>query len=161
MANRARDSKGRFVASDAMASFTQAMASSVMGAGLSGYRDGPYSGYAKDATGRASSYYSTSWIARQAVEAIPEDCFKKGYQWVAEAEQISRLEATEKRHRIQQKKRQALSWSRLDGESFIYFDTGTDAAIELNPDSVGRDGLRFVNVLRKQIVTKGALVWCS
>lgn len=123
-----------------------------------GYRDSPFSGYAKDATGNANSYYSTSWIARQAVEAIPEDCFKKGYQWVAEADQINKIEATEKRHKIQQKKRQALSWSRLDGEAYIYFDLGDDPREELNVNRVGRDSLRFVNVLRKRNVNKGQAV---
>lgn len=159
MAKRLRDEKGRFIAKDALATFTKSMASSLMGGMYAGgYRDSPFSGYAKDATGVANTYYSTSWIARQAVEGIPEDCFKKGYQWVATAEQVSRLEAVEKRHKVQQKKRQALSWSRLDGEAYIYYDTGDDASQELRVDRVRRDGLRFVNVLRKRDVIKGNLV---
>lgn len=159
MTKRVRDEKGRFAGRDALASFTQGMASNIMAGGFpGGYRDSPFSGYAKDATGLTASYYSTSWIARQAVEGIPEDCFKKGYQWVATAEQVTRLEGIEKRHRVQQKKRQALSWSRLDGESYIYYDTGDDAAQELSLDRVRRDGLRFVNVLRKRDVNKAALI---
>lgn len=142
---------------DALASFTQAMASKAMNGG-GGYRDGPYSGYAKDASGGYNSYYATSWIARAAVEMIPEDCFKKGYQWVADSEQINRLEAVEKRFQIQQKKRKALSWSRRDGEAFIYFDIGDDPTKPLVLDRVRRDGLRFVNVLRKTNVTKGAAI---
>lgn len=141
---------------DALASFTQAMSANAMGFGGSGgYQDGPFSGYAKDATGVANTYYSTSWIARAAVEMIPEDCFKKGYQWVADSDQINLLESVEKRFQIQQKKRKALSWSRKDGEAYIYFDVGDDPTKQLNLNRVGRDGLRFVNVLRKRNVTKG------
>lgn len=165
MGRRKINSQRPYVASkpqpmrDSLATFTQSMSQQIMAGGFgSGYRDGPFSGYAKDAKSAANSYYSTSWIARQAVEAIPEDCFKKGYQWVAEAEQINLLEATEKRHKIQQKKRQALSWSRLDGEAFIYFDVGDDPSQELVTERVGRDRLRFVNVLRKRNVNKGQLI---
>lgn len=165
MARRKINSRRPYVApqkkavGDSLASFTQSMSHQVMAGGFGGgYRDGPFSGYAKDATGVAASYYSTSWIARQAVEAIPEDCFKKGYQWVATPEQVTKLETTEKRHKIQQKKRQALSWSRLDGEAFIYFDIGDDPTKELSVDRVGADALRFVNVLRKRNVNKGQLI---
>ena len=140
--------------SDALASFTQSMAASAL-SGSGGYRDGPYSGYAKDATTFNNSYYSTSWIARAAVEMIPEDCFKKGYQWVADSEQINRIEAVEKRFQVQQKKRKALSRSRRDGEAFIYFDIGDDPTQPLDIERVRRDGLRFVNVLRMRNVTKG------
>lgn len=137
--------------SDSLASFTH---------GLIGgqWRDGPLSGYVKDVNGGYASVYMISWIARAAIDAIPEDCFKRGYQWVAEAEQITLLERLEKRHRIQKKKQKAMSLSRLDGEAYIYMDVARGSVgQELRVDSVGRDQLRFVNVLRMSDVTKGEI----
>ena len=157
---RKRNAKGQFVSDaqkavrDSLTSFTKAAQFSMS---TCGYRDGPFSGYAKDAQVR-DSHYNQSWIARAAVEMIPEDCFKRGYQWVADSAQIALLEAEERRLRIRKKKRQALTWSRKDGEAYLYFDTGQDASQELRLDSVGRGGLRFVNALRMVDVQKGNTV---
>ena len=143
-------------ANDGLSSFTSAVAQSVMH-GAGGYRDSPFSGYAKDG-GYLQAYYQTSWIARAAVEMIPEDCFKRGYQWVADADQITLLEAEERRLNIRKKKKQALMWSRKDGEAYLYFDTGQSTASELRLDIVRRGGLRFVNALRRTDVSKGQIV---
>lgn len=143
-------------ADDALSSFT-ATAAQALRMGSGGYRDGPFSGYTKDSSAM-NSYYETSWIARAAVEMIPEDCFKRGYQWVAEAEQISLLEKEERRLGIRKKKKQALTWSRKDGEAFLYFDTGQSPASELRLDAVTQGGLRFVNPLKLMEVSKGPMV---
>lgn len=151
---RMRDSKAK--ANDALSSFTAEISQSIaMGTG--GYRDGPFSGYAKDGS-YLPDYYATSWIARAAVEMIPEDCFKRGYQWVADADQIALLEAEERRLGIRKKKKSALTWSRKDGEAYLYFDTGQNPSQELNLDSVRQGGLRFVNALRMSDVSKGPVV---
>lgn len=147
-----RDSKGRFMkANDSLASFTAGLSG-----GYGGYQDSPLgqftNGYSKDVS---RQFYRQSWIAKQAVERIPEDCFRKGYTWVAEAEQLSLIEAVEKRHKIKEKKKKAKILSRIDGEAYLYFDTGDDPAEELNLDRVGRDGLKFVNLFTKSNLTKG------
>lgn len=142
-------------ATDALSTFTQAM---VPGGGAANYwRDGPFVGVAP---GQApwDWYYNRSWIARAAVERIPKDCFKRGYQWVAEDEQVTLLEAEERRLNVRKKKRQALEWSRRDGEAYLYFDTGQDPSEELNIEAVRRGGLRFVNALRRYEMTKGSFV---
>lgn len=141
--------------SDALASFTTSMAG-----GTNGYRRGPLSG-ADDARfgGAWGHVYNTSWIARAAVDTIPEDCFKRGYQWVADANQITALERLEKRHSIQKKKQQALSLSRLDGEAYLYMDVARGTASqELRIDAVTLGQLRFVNVLRASDITKGRVI---
>lgn len=149
---RPRDSKGRFVGKDALASFTASMASELAG-GWGGYRDGPFTGYAKDGNAM-NSYYASSWLAKAAVERIPEDCFKKSYTWIADANQISAIEAIERRLKIKEKKKLALQNARRDGEGYIYFDTGQSADSPLEIERVGLGGLRFVNVLLSSEVTK-------
>lgn len=137
---------------DALADFTSEMAR-LAGYGGSGYRDGPFS----VATG-GYDWYRRSWLARAAVDALPDECFKKGYQWVAEDDQINLLEATEKRLGLKSKIRHALSMSRLDGVSYIYMDDAGQSEMEFRPDRVGKDGLRFINVLRKNQVTPSILI---
>lgn len=132
---------------DALEDFTREMAQHA-GYGTTGYRDGPFS-----VASGGYDWYRRSWLARAAVNALPDECFKRGYQWVAEDDQISLLEATEARLGVKGKIRQALSRSRLDGVAYIYMDDGSDPTREFNPDSVRRDGLRFINVLGKQSVT--------
>ena len=141
---------------DALSTFTASLAQSIT-LGGTGYRDGPFSGYAKDGT-FLNDYYSTSWIARAAVEMIPEDCFKRGYQWVADAEQVTRIEAEERRLNLRKKKKLALTWSRKDGEAYLYFDTGQSPGSPLRLDAVRAGGLRFVNALRLADVAKGPVV---
>lgn len=134
---------------DALSDFTQQMSFAAGGA----YRDAPYA-----STGHAGleAFYKQSWIAKAVVERIPEDCFKKGYVWVAEPDQINAIEALERRLKIKEKKKKALMLARLDGEAYIYFDLGDDAEEPVR--AVGRDKLRFVNVLRKTEVAKGPVI---
>lgn len=137
---------------DALADFTSEMARHA-GYGQSGCRDGPFS----VSTG-GYDWYRRSWLARAAVDDLPNECFKKGYQWVAEDDQINLLEATEKRLGVKSKVRQALSHSRLDGVAYIYIDSYGDSASEWKPERVGRNGLRFINVLRKNQATPSQLI---
>lgn len=137
---------------DALSDFTANMAGQAQ-MGFGGYQDKPLpTGYSKDGW---YAHYSHSWLARIAVDGVPEDCFKKGYQWVAEAEQITRIEDVERIHKIKKKKRQALSAARLDGVAYLYINTGEAPGEELELDRVGRDELAFVHVLRSRELQAG------
>ena len=154
-----RDSKGRFVkANDALSDFAAQMANGAGSGAWGGYKDGPLSSYSMDANHQWHDWYGTNWMTRAAVDYIPEDCFKKGYQWVAEADQINLLEDVEKRLKVRAKKKQALAWSRLYGEAYIYMDTGHSPASVLNVERIGQGGLRFINVMRRDDVHKGPIV---
>ena len=150
MDNNAPAKSSEVVAKDALSDFVNKMADPFGFSG--GYRDGPFVGYAKDSLGKA---YGGSWIARAAIEVIPEDCFKRAYQWVGDGDQISKIEEVERIHDIKQKKRRAMVLSRLDGEAYIYIDTGDDPSRELVPERVGLGRFRFANVLRMRDVTTG------
>lgn len=134
---------------DSLSGFT-----SNLSAALSGYRDQPF----YTVGGGFISVYKTSWLARTAVDRIPDDCFKKGYQWVAEPDQISKIEAVEKKHRIREKKLKALKLARRDGEGYLYMDDGRPPEKEFKPDTVRLNGLRFVNVFRRDQLTAGPLI---
>lgn len=138
---------------DSLASFTASAAASAF---AGGYRDSPFHGLV-EGLGGYDALYNTSWLCRAAIDAIPEDCFKRGYQWVAEADQISLLDKEESKHQIKKKKRQALAYSRRYGEAYIYFDTGQSPSEELRIDAVKKGGLRFVNVLRTLDLQKGEI----
>lgn len=138
---------------DSLSSFTASAAVAGM-AGAPMYRDGPLVGVKDSGFGWL---YDSSWLCRAAVERIPEDCFKRGYQWVAEPEQINLIDAEERKHDIKRKKKKALEFSRRYGEGYLYFDTGQDVTQELRLDAVRRGGLRFVNVLRPIDIVAGEI----
>lgn len=113
----------------------------------SGYRDAPFKGLRSDCW-----QGDLNWMEKAAVWRIPEDAFKRGYEWNAEADQITAIERLEKQLKIKQKKKQALGLSRLDGEAFIYFDLGQSPNTPLRIETVTAGRLRFVNVLRRDKV---------
>lgn len=116
-----------------------------------GYKDAPFAGL-MPGFGVASD-----WLAKAAVYRVPEDCFKKGYNWVGSEQQIAALEAEELKHDIHTKKRDALALSRLDGEAYLYFDDGTMPSREINLDRITQGKIRFINLLRRDQVSTGEL----
>lgn len=115
-----------------------------------GYRDKPFAGL-------RGGFSAVDWLEKAAIYRIPEDCFRKGYSWVGDERQIVALEAEEVKHKIYQKKRDALALSRLDGEAYLYFDDGTRPDKELSLDRITKGKLRFVNLLRRAQVQLGEI----
>lgn len=139
---------------DALSDFTAKMAAQAVGGmGLLGYQDSPIgTAYSKDGLAQFGSF---SWIARLAVEGIPEDCFKRGYQWVADQEQINAIEEVERVHKVKKKKQQAFTAARWDGIAYIYINTGEDAGDELILEDVKQGDLQFIHVLRRRDIQEG------
>lgn len=99
--------------------------------------------------------YRTSWLAAATVDFPAEDATRKWRSWRAEAEQISRIEALEKRLQLKTKVQAALITSRLVGGSAIYINTG--AADPTAPLVAGED-IRSLVVLSKDQLTAEAVV---
>lgn len=137
---------------DALSTFTAQM--TMAATGRVGYRDAPY----QMPGALFDEFYARSWIAKAVVERIPEDCFKKSYNWVGTPEQVNAIEEVERQFKIKEKKKRALTLARLDGEAYIYFDTGERPDTELDINRITRGKLRFVNVLRKTEVAAGPIV---
>jgi len=101
-------------------------------------------------------YYTEHILARVAVDRIPEDCFRKGYTWGgADPQQMNLLTQTERRLNLREVKQRAVTFARLDGEAYIYMDDGTPADMPMDYESVKKNGLRFINLLRITDVMKG------
>lgn len=106
----------------------------------------------------ALNAYRGSWLARKIVDIPAKDACRKWRSWNAEAEEISKLEAEEKRLGVQRKVLDALRKARLFGGAAIYIGTGDSNPSEpLNPERIGAGGIRHLNVLTKQVLTAGDL----
>jgi phage-related protein (TIGR01555 family) len=68
--------------------------------------------------------YRTSWVAGRGIRAPAEDATRNWRKWRATAEQITKLEAEEKRLGLKSKVEQAIVSARLFGGSAIYINTG-------------------------------------
>jgi len=98
--------------------------------------------------------YRSSWTARAIVDYPAEDATRNWRVWRAEADQISKIEAEEKRLDLQRITLAALKAARLYGWSVIFINTADqDASLPLQP---GTEILSLIP-LTPDIVTLGEL----
>lgn len=103
-----------------------------------------------------SIIYRVSWMGRKVVDIPAKDATRKWREWLAESDQIEKLEAEEKRLHLPQKVTLALQQARLFGGSAIYFSIeGDDPETPLEPENVREGGLAFATVLSKSVLTPG------
>ncbi|MCC4588750.1 DUF1073 domain-containing protein [Xanthomonas sp. NCPPB 1067] len=106
----------------------------------------------------ASNAYRGTWLARKVIDIPAMDSCRKWRGWSADQEQITAIEAEEKRLGLQQKMLAAMTWARLYGGAALYLGTGSAAPGEaLQPESIGKGGIRHVNVLAKRVLQAGEL----
>jgi phage-related protein (TIGR01555 family) len=104
----------------------------------------------------ACNAYRSSWLCRKIVDIPAMDACRKWRSWNAEAEQVTALEAEENRLGLQAKLLTACKRARLYGGAALYIGTGDrDPSKELNPASIGRNGIRHLVVLNRNILTAG------
>lgn len=95
------------------------------------------------------SAYRGAWIPRAIVDIPAEDATRKWREWRAKADQISKLEALEKRLGINRKVEAALKMSRLLGGAALYISTNEkDPSRPLNPESIRE--IRSLTLLTRQ-----------
>ena len=103
-----------------------------------------------------ATIYRTSWMGRKTVDIPANDATRKWREWLAEADQIEKIDAHEKRLLLPQKVRLALQYSRLYGGSGIYFSIdGDDPALPLDLSTVKADSLAFATVLPRSVLSAG------
>ncbi|KAF1016190.1 MAG: hypothetical protein GAK31_01679 [Stenotrophomonas maltophilia] len=106
----------------------------------------------------ASNAYRGTWLARKVIDIPAMDSCRKWRGWSANQKQISAIEAEEKRLGLQQKMLEALIRARLGGGAALYIGTGqSDPAQPLKPESLGKGGIRHINVLSKRVLQAGEL----
>lgn len=92
--------------------------------------------------------YRSDWLAGKIVDIIPQDMIRVGRRWQATAEQITAIEATEKRVFLWPRLAEALVRSRLVGGSAIFIGVrDQDPSSRLRLETVGKGSLAYLNVI--------------
>lgn len=98
--------------------------------------------------------YRGAWLPRKVVDIPADDATKKWRSWQAEADQITRIEAEEKRLGLKQKTNEALKKARLFGGSAIYIGIAKDdPSTPLIPERVRK--IDFLTVMSCSELTPG------
>ncbi|MBH1873556.1 DUF1073 domain-containing protein [Stenotrophomonas maltophilia] len=106
----------------------------------------------------ADNAYRGTWLAKKVINIPAMDSCRKWRGWSADQEQISAIEAEEKRLGLQQKVLKAMIRARLTGGAALYIGTGqSDPTQPLKPESLGKGGIRHINVLSKRVLQAGEL----
>lgn len=106
----------------------------------------------------ADNAYRGTWLARKVIDIPAMDSCRKWRGWSADQANITAIEAEEKRLGLQQKLLEALIRARLTGGAALYIGTGqSDPTLPLKPESLGKAGIRHLNVLSKRVLTAGEL----
>ena len=97
--------------------------------------------------------YRSDWIARKAISIPAQDSTREWRSWQATGEQIEKLEATEDRLQLQLKLQQALVKARLYGGATILIGVDGNSEKELDPETIKKDGLKFIHVFAPHQLT--------
>jgi hypothetical protein len=102
--------------------------------------------------------FRTSWLCRK-VHLIPvTDIVRPWRKWLAKPDQITAIEAEERRLGLRQKVRKALLWSRLYGGSAIMLGiAGDDPREPLDVTRIRKNGLQYIHVLNRHELTIAAI----
>lgn len=96
------------------------------------------------------------WVAKKIVEVPAHDALRTWRTWAASAKRVTALEDTERRHDVRAKLLEALILARRYGGAAILIGADTaNPAEPLRPESVGKGGLRYLTVLRREQLSPG------
>lgn len=105
-----------------------------------------------------SNAYRGAWLPRKIVDIPPLDATRRWRGWQATKDQIEKIEAEEKRLDLRRKVKQALTRARLFGGSAIFIGTGErDTSGPLNPERIGKGGIKYLTVLSKRKLAAGEI----
>ena len=103
--------------------------------------------------------YRGDWVARKAVNIPAEDSTREWRDWQAENKQIEVIEAEEKRLGLQRKVKRALIRARLYGGGAIIMGVDGNSSDELDVESVGQGGLKYLHVVSRYELQAGEMEW--
>lgn len=109
--------------------------------------------------GQLEFAYRGDWLARKIVDIPPYDASREWRGWQADADDITRLEAEERRLNLQFKTRDWLAKARLYGGAALVMgvDIGRPED-ELRIDAVRQGSLKYVHVLHRFNLSAGTLI---
>lgn len=100
--------------------------------------------------------YRGSWLASAIIDYPAEDATRKWRQWRAESEQITKIEALEKRLHLKRRIQDAMTAARLFGGAAIYLNTKT--ADQAAPLIAGKEEIRSLVVLTRNSLSPVEMV---
>jgi len=102
--------------------------------------------------------YRSSWLPRKIVDIPALDACRKWRNWQAEDDQIELIEAEEKRLNLKGKILETFTKARLFGGAGLYIGTGDgNLSAPLEPESIGKGGLKYLTVLSRQDMSAGEI----
>lgn len=100
--------------------------------------------------------YRSAWLPRKIVDIVAMDATRRWRAWQADKDQITALEAEEKRLGIVGKTRDAMISARLYGGAVIYIATGdNDVEQPLVPARIKQGGIKHLTVIGRDYITPG------
>jgi uncharacterized protein len=107
---------------------------------------------------QAEAGYRSSWLVRKIVDIPPLDMTRSWRDWQANADDIQKLEAEEKRLQLKMKCQRALVLARLYGGSALILGTNDgDPMQPLRPEGTRLGGLTYVHVLSRWQLSHGPM----
>lgn len=106
----------------------------------------------------AINAYKGAWIPAKIVDIPPLDATRNWRNWQAEGEDITLIEAEEKRLGLRGAIRTTLTRARLFGGAAIYIGTAdADPSQPLDASRIGRGGLRYLTTLNRRQLSAGTM----
>jgi phage-related protein (TIGR01555 family) len=103
-----------------------------------------------------ANIYRSNWLGRKIIDIPAMDAIRKGRAWQAGTDQIEAIEAEESRLGFWHKLLDAKIKARLWGGAALFIGTGeTDLMQPLDPETVGKGGLKYLTVLSRRDVSAG------
>lgn len=105
--------------------------------------------------------YRGDWISKKAVLIPAKDSTREWRNWLSDDKDIEAIEDLENELQIQNKVYQAMWKARLYGGAGLLLGTNDSSGLEneLNLETVGKDGLKFVHVVSKWDMSAGPIDW--
>lgn len=102
-----------------------------------------------------SNAYRYNWLPKKIVDIPALDSVRKWRNWQADKDQISLIEAEEKRLGLRAKVRSALQKARLFGGAGIYISIKgqSDPSLPLTAEMVKQGGIDFLTVIPRRVLT--------
>lgn len=101
--------------------------------------------------------YRSDWIARKVIDIPAFDATREWREWQADTDDITLLEEAETKFNILQKIKAALIKARLYGGSALVIGVEGKPDKELDPETVKKDGLKFVHAVSRYELTAGPI----
>jgi uncharacterized protein len=100
--------------------------------------------------------YRSAWLPRKIVDIIPMDATRRWRAWQADKDQISAIEAEEKRLGLVGKIRDAMVSARLYGGAVVYISNGDiDVENPLDQRRIKKGGIKHLTVIGRDYISPG------